>query len=371
MSIRSIIAKTRIGMRDRLLRFANEDLVRIARVRQANKVFKRNLPYLKPLQPDQEQEILDFWAPYRKIDKKELRWFAFYNANCDDKSQLKYYIPDIIFHSEIDLHFTAARRCDDLDDKNLYDLFFHGVKMPRTVVRKINGEYLDEDYQVITLDQAVELCVEAGQVVYKEARLSLGGHGVHFYDLSGNDAVQELRSRLTKEDNINVQRVINQHECLNNIHRNSINTVRIMSLMLDGKVHLLSSVLRMGRDGSRVDNACSGGIVCGINEDGTLKEFAYNTRGAHWDKHPQGLTFKGYKIVGYDKCCELVKTLAGRLSTATQLVSWDLAVGEDGEPVLIEANFTWGEIDFHQLCNGPILGDLTQEVLSRVYQKSK
>lgn len=369
MTIKSIIAKLRIGMRDRLLRFCNEDLVRISRSRQARKVFKRNLPYLLPLQPDQRQEILNFWKPYRNVEK-ELDWFAFYNANCDDKSLLKYYVPDVIFHSEIDLYFTAARRCDDLDDKNLYDLFFHDVKMPRTVIRKINGQFLDEDYQTISLDQAVKLCIEAQQVVCKEARLSLGGHGVHFYDLS-QQGVEELKDRLTKEDNINVQQVIKQHECLNKIHGNSINTIRIMSLFLDGKVHILSSVLRMGRDGSRVDNACSGGIVCGINEDGTLKEFAFNTRGVHWDQHPQGLTFKGYKITGYDKCRELAEKLAGRLSTATQLVSWDLAVGEDGEPILIEANFTWGEIDFHQLCNGPILGDLTEEVLARVYQKTK
>lgn len=369
MILKSTIAALRIKLRDRFIRFYTDDLVQISRRRQANKVFKRNLPYLQPLQPDQKQEILSFWEPYRKVNK-ELDYFAFYNANCSDKSQLKYYIPDVIFHSEIDRYFTDARRCDLLDDKNLYDLYFYDVNRPRTVIRRINGEFFDGDYQRITLDQALKLCIDAQQVVSKEAMLSLGGHGVHFFDMT-QDSVEELKNCLTRTDNINVQQVITQHESLSKIHDKSINTVRIMSLFLDGKVTILSSVLRMGRDGSRVDNACSGGIVCGINDDGTLKEFAFNTRGVHWDHHPQGLKFKGYKIAGYERCCEMVEKLSGRLYTASQLVSWDFAVGEDGEPILIEVNFTWGEIDFHQLCNGPILGDLTEEVLSRVYHQSK
>lgn len=367
MIITSKIAALRIGLRDRFIRMYTDDLVKIARKRQANKIYKRNVPYMLALQPDQQQEILNFWQPYRKVDK-ELGWFAFYNATCPDKSKLKYYIPDSLFYSEFDRFFTSPRRCDDLDDKNLYDLYFHDVKMPHTVVRKINGEFFDEGFLPITLDQAVELCLNAGQVVCKDARLSLGGHGVDFYDLT-QDSVEELKKRLAGNPNINVQGVIHQHESLNNIHDKSINTLRLMSLFLDGKVHILSSVLRMGRDGSRVDNACSGGIVCGVNEDGTLKEYAYNTRGNRWTQHPQGLTFKGYKITGYDRCREMVEKLAGRLFTATQLVSWDFAVGEDGEPILIEANFTWGEIDFHQLCNGPIFGDMTEEILSRVYHK--
>ncbi len=370
MWITSKIAAVRIKLRDRLLRFCNDDLVKISRDRQATKVFKRNIPYLLPLQPHQEKEILEFWKPYRNVEK-ELKWFAFYNATCNDKSQLKYFIPDKIFHSEIDRYFTDARRCDHLDDKNLYDLYFHDVNRPRTVIRKINGAFFDEDYQPISIDKAMELCINAQQVVCKEARLSLGGHGVHFYDLSQPAADDDLRQRLTKEDHLNVQQVIKQHECLNRIHASSINTIRLMSLFLDGKVIILSSVLRMGRDGSRVDNACSGGIVCGINEDGTLKELAYNTRGVHWDQHPQGLKFKDYKITGYDKCRKMVEKLAGRLCTASRLVSWDFAVGEDGEPILIEANFTWGEVDFHQLCNGPIFGDMTQDILSRVYSQSK
>ena len=140
-----------------------------------------------------------------------------------------------------------------------------------------------------------------------------------------------------------------------------------MTFYYNDEVHVLSSVLRMGRDGARVDNASSGGIFCGIDADGTLKECAYDTKGNRWTQHPQGTIFKGLKITGYEKCCELVKSLAGRFCTTSKLLSWDLAVGEDGEPVVIEVNMTFGQVDFHQMCNGPIFGELTGEVLSQVF----
>lgn len=39
------------------------------------------------------------------------------------------------------------------------------------------------------------------------------------------------------------------------------------------------------------------------------------------------------------------------------------------EPVLIEANLCSGELDFHQLNNGPIFGDETKEILMEVFNR--
>jgi hypothetical protein len=107
MSVKDIITKVRIKSRDRLVSFCNEDLVRISRIRHTYKEFRRCKPemLLSPLQPDQRKEILDFWKPYRNVEK-ELQWFDFYNGLCPDKSLLKYYIPDVIFYSDVDRYFT-------------------------------------------------------------------------------------------------------------------------------------------------------------------------------------------------------------------------------------------------------------------------
>ena len=358
-------------MRDRFVRFYTDDLVRISRRRRARQIFPRKSPQSLPLTPQQRQEISSFWKQYRNMDK-EMRWFAFYNASCEDKARLKYYIPDGVYFSDIDAEWTDPRRSDDLDDKNLYDLYFHDVSMPRTVMRKINGFLLDKDYHVISMEQALDLCQAAGAVVCKEARLSQGGHGVTFFDFSKHSR-EEFRHWLANVpyDNLNVQEVIRQHESLNKIHADSINSVRIISFMFDGQVHILSSILRMGRDGATVDNASMGGIMCGIKEGGQLGQYAYDENGNRWAQHPQGTVFKDTRIVGHDRCCQLIGELAGRLCTTTRLISWDFAIGEDGEPILIEVNLTYGGVVIHQLCNGPIFGDLTERVLNEIYKSGK
>ena len=55
----------------------------------------------------------------------------------------------------------------------------------------------------------------------------------------------------------------------------------------------------------------------------------------------------------------------------TELISWDFSVDEQGEPLLIEANFTGGQLDFHQLCNGPIWGNDTEAILADIFANSQ
>ena len=51
------------------------------------------------------------------------------------------------------------------------------------------------------------------------------------------------------------------------------------------------------------------------------------------------------------------------------MISWDIAIGEDELPVLIEANLYFGQLDFHQLNNGPLFGEDTEEILHEVFAK--
>ena len=44
---------------------------------------------------------------------------------------------------------------------------------------------------------------------------------------------------------------------------------------------------------------------------------------------------------------------------------------ENGDPVVIEVNMSYGQIDFHQLCNGPIFGDRTGEMLDYLFKHDR
>jgi hypothetical protein len=296
------------------------------------------------------------------------KWFEVYNTVETDKSLLKYYIPDDFFYCYVDPVFNSPRATDFIDDKNLYDLFFSGVRLPHTIVRKMNGLLLDSAYIIISTDKAVQLCKQQGSVIIKKSCFSSGGKGVFFWSESESEKVL---LEFLKEDDIVIQEVIDQHENVAKIHPSSVNTIRIMTLLFNNKVHILSSVFRMGCNNSKVDNASSGGIVAGILNDGRLKNYAYNTKAVRFDRHPQGGVFQDVIIPGFKECIEMVTKLAPRFCSFSKLISWDLAIEKDGSPILIEANLSFGEIDFHQLNNGPIFGHLTEEIINYVIKNYK
>ena len=50
-------------------------------------------------------------------------------------------------------------------------------------------------------------------------------------------------------------------------------------------------------------------------------------------------------------------------------IAWDIAIDENGTPVLIEANFCRGGIDSLQVNNGPLYGKDTKKILDEVFGK--
>ena len=83
-----------------------------------------------------------------------------------------------------------------------------------------------------------------------------------------------------------------------------------------------------------------------------------------------GTAFESVIIPNYSECVDIVMGLANRFATVSRLISWDLAIEESGHPLIIEFNASWAGVDVHQLCNGPIFGDKTDEVLEDVFKNS-
>lgn len=151
------------------------------------------------------------------------------------------------------------------------------------------------------------------------------------------------------------------------MNSSSVNTIRVLSLLSENGVKIYSSIIRMGVNGSKVDNASSGGITCGINDDGRLKKIAFSSDGKKYDFHPTSkVKFNEIVIPNYHKILEMVQKIAPTIPHF-RLVSWDIALDENDEPLLIEANLRYGELDFHQLNNGPVFGEDTEKILKEVF----
>lgn len=368
------VQKNDLSIKLAIQRMLNGNYYLVSKVRKSN---------CQSLTNEQKEDIKKFWEGIGYIHPElfDEGFFEVYNATETDKSKLKYYIPDSFFYAFVDFYFANPVRSSAVDDKNLYDLMFSDIKRPETIARKIDGHFMSADYKPMTYNDVVDRCSEEDCFVIKKAISSFGGHGVKFFD-SKELSIEELNSALYERNTDDyrgsnpysqyvIQKCVKQHEVLSKINSSSVNTVRVMTLVRNGKVKVLSSVLRLGIDGSRVDNCSSGGIVVGIKDDGTLKGVAYDGKGTRYHEHPQSGAFEGIEVPSFEKIIEVAKAQAYKLSGISRMISWDFAVDESGEPVLIEMNINYGELDFHQFCNGPIFGEDTKEIIKEVVEKSK
>lgn len=308
--------------------------------------------------------VRQFWRKYTNISPKWGWYYASRNGIYDPK-----YIPNTLIYTKIDQYFNNKKAGYGFNDKNYYDLIFKHVKQPDTIIRNINGIFVDRQYHLIPKDNIIDIIKKEGKLICKPSMESGSGRGICFWDTDNDiNAIIEYIND-PSEKNYIIQKLIKQHPDLEAVHSGSINTIRIVSLLNQDGVHILSSNLRMGVGKSKIDNVTAGGISCGINMDGTLKKYATSYySGERFTRHPQGFIFEGKSIPSFHDIVNIIKDIH-QLIPHFRLVSWDFAVDANGEPILIEANMRKGGINLNQFNNGPLFGDLTKTVLDEVFSK--
>ena len=104
----------------------------------AHEIFKCS----NELTAEQEKIIKDFWKKY--IDDYEINYIKYYvdRTGFFDKR----FIPDDVFVGYIDPYLNNRQIEPGVADKNYFDLYLKGFKMPKTYIHYINGIYEDENY---------------------------------------------------------------------------------------------------------------------------------------------------------------------------------------------------------------------------------
>lgn len=326
-----------------------------------------------PLSADERKRIDEIWAPYLPVALRDeiidYRYYEAYKGLKSEEDDLFRYMPDSFFRTFIDDYFTNPQESRSCDDKNMYDLYFHDINRPKTLFRKIKNLYLDAEFNEILLNDVIKIAKQHHEVICKVAKFSMAGNGILIWN-SDKDDETKLLEFLRSANYIICQEMIEQHDELGRLNPTSVNTLRMFTLLFQGKVHVLSNIVRMGINNSRLDNASQGGLVCGIKPNGQLKDVAWNVYGDKFPFHPLGMKFNSVIIPNYGECIELVKSLAKRMSSISRLISWDLAINKAGHPVFIECNFTITGTESLQIPDGPLLGELTEDVLKEVFANS-
>ena len=330
--------------------------------RRIDEFNKKGTP--KVLTPEQEKSIRKYFAPY-KIPN-----MVFHNYFTERSGKFfREYIPQDLYVGYIDPYFNDIIAAKYFDNKCLYPALFHGIKQCRNVLMRVNGIWLDEDNDPVTRDDIKAiLSAQDGGLFVKEAQTTAGGDGVTYLpkEKLSFEEIKKVASKYPTD--VVVQQELHQHKDMSLLNSSSVNSLRIYSVLgSDGVVTIYSAVVRMGVGNSKLDNYSAGGTTCGIREDGTLRKYCFNKEGEKLEAHPTSHTvFKGFKIPSYDKALALIKK-AHPMIAHFRSIAWDIAIDEDGEAVLIEANFCRGGIDSLQVNNGPLYGKDTKKILDEVF----
>lgn len=314
---------------------------------------------------DFREKVVPYWKKFGVKPKKF--WYRIYWGK--DEPADPRYIPNDIWFRRIIPHYNHLLFAQALQDKCLHNLLLPGVRRPETVVKNISGLFYDDALHLMDEEEAIRRCMACERYIVKPSVGSGEGADVNFYNGSclSEEETKQMFARY-KNRNFIVQEPVRQHKVLADIYDKSLNTIRVVTFVHKGEVHVLSAIIRMGAGGCEVDNLSKGGYACRIKEDGSLESYAFD-RNVNWiEKHPSGAVFAEIKIPRFDHFLEVVKT-AAKKTPHFAILGWDFAIDEEGEPVFIEYNVIPGQS--FQMGSGPTFGEMTDEVLDEVFGKNK
>lgn len=203
------------------------------------------------------------------------------------------------------------------------------------------GEFTKRDYLNLkegkTAEDLESFC-KGKKTVFAKQTETFGGQGISCEKISEDTDFEALFAKLTENKQYLIEDTIVQHEKMNSLNPDSINTLRMVTLVKDGKANFMYALIRMGLKGAKVDNISSGGMYAPVNEKGIITHAAFCDKEARChDTHPStGTKLIGFEIPYFKEAVELIKK-AALVVDNMKYVGWDVAITPDG-PILVEGN---------------------------------
>lgn len=321
------------------------------------------------LTDEQKKKIDNFYIKNYgcKVPYEYHRYFSSYMGTFDEK-----YLPEYMFISEVESRFNPRDYARVFSDKNLLPLLVGKTEKYRCAkifVSCTNGVIKDENSNLITIEDAANILRNVGKCFYKPTVDSCSGKGCCVYNFSNGIDLFSHKTieNILKESprNFNFQEIIHNCESVHKLHPESLNTFRIVTYILDGKVFHLPVIMRIGRGTANVDNAHQGGIFVDVEDDGFLKKMGFTEFQDRFLEHPDSkIKFEGYQVPEVQQCIIAAHEMQAKLPQ-TKLISFDFVADEKGIPVLIEINLNYQTAWMSQMAHGKgCFGENTQRILS-------
>lgn len=171
------------------------------------------------------------------------------------------------------------------------------------------------------------------------------GHGVYKVLINSDEECKEFICNNLGKDAL-VEEIITQHEQMSEFHENSLNTIRVSTLLVNNQVHIVCACIRIGVGDMEIDNFHAGGIAANIDIDkGIVISKGYTItpiQGKNFFVHPDsGKPIFGFQVPHWKKILDTVKETALLVPTLGWL-GWDIAITKEGISI-VEANISQAE----------------------------
>ena len=281
--------------------------------------------------------IYHYWAYGTSFD--EYYYYNLENKTHEQKKEYMFFQVRMLYGK----HLNEIEKADLLMDKYQTYQFFKNEYLRDIIQCKSENDYAS----------FMNFCSLHPVFVVKPTDLG-GGRGVHkvsvanltetekkdyFFSLLKEGQENHVKYLRGKEASVVLEEEIDQDERLSVFNHESVQGIRINTLLLDGKIVIYEPWIKIGRGGNFLTSAVFGTMDAGIDSaTGMIDTFGYTETGEIWEKHPDnGIKIKGFQIPKWNELIELAKDCALRMPFF-KYIAWDFALSKKGWCIM-EANY--------------------------------
>lgn len=215
---------------------------------------------------------------------------------------------------------------DEFDDKLRFNKTFAAYLGRKT----LNGETATEE-------ELAEF-LRGQEAIFAKINHGDCGRGVEKLYVKDFDSPAAMLAYIREHGLVVLEHVLPQHEDMARLHPSSVNTMRILTDLVDGQVHIAYITVKMGRGNGVCDNSGQGGILCRVDPpSGKIISPATDDYFNVYEKHPDtGIVLQGYQLPMVDRAVAMAKE-ASLVFPQVGHVGWDMAITPTG-PAIIEGN---------------------------------
>jgi|SRR5690625_1146357 len=342
-------------------------------IKADSKAFKRfdKAGLLDEIDYNYLNEVQDYWLKHYKKKITPITHLAYMNLTGERDNRI---VPSSEMWNEMLPFFNDMTIRPGYSDKNMYDTLVKTNNRPEIVLKRVHGNYFNTNNEYIDSSTAEEILIKTKEDLIIKPSNADNGRGVgkilhrqgKMYYKDKSVTIEDLEKSLGH--NFIVQTVIKQHPLMAEPHPASVNSLRMVTFRWKGEIKHLLTYARFGGGNNVKDHAIAGGVSVSVDDDGILGKYGLDTHCIAHTHHPTtNFSFidNHIQIPNYKQFTQFVVDLHDNI-LHHDYVSWDIAVGEDGEPVFIEPNFRGTTWRYQLAAKRPIFGDLTEEVLQFV-----